>query len=65
MDEKQQRAADAILGEFKKQVMMMLNETADEFDALKLNNKQRKVYNDFVGAFGQKVLALQIKLEAK
>lgn len=57
----QQEALNQLLGQFKQQVLMMLNETADEFDELDLTDEQRDIYNKFTASFGQKVLSLQVK----
>lgn len=56
------QALQRLLGQFKAAVIDMLNKTADEFDARELTDDQRRVYNDFTGSFGQKVLSLQITL---
>jgi hypothetical protein len=48
-----------LLGQFKREILQMLNETADEFDKLGLSDEQRKTYNDFTGTFGQKVLSMR------
>lgn len=52
-----------LFGEFKRQVLMLLNETADEFDQMELSDPERELYNKFTEVFGRKVLALQINLE--
>lgn len=55
----QQQAVEQLLGQFKGQVMKMLNETADEFDKRELTDDQRRIYNDFTADFGQKILSIQ------
>lgn len=59
----QQEALNQLLGQFKQQVLMMLNETADEFDKLDLTDEQRDIYNKFTASFGQKVLSIQVKAQ--
>jgi hypothetical protein len=59
----QQEAVNQLLGQFKSRVLMLLNETADEFDARELTDAQREIYNDFTGQFGQKVLAIKMEIE--
>jgi hypothetical protein len=58
-----QQAVDSLLGQFKNQVMMMLNETADEFDARELTDEQKFIYNEFTAAFGQKVLSMRVTVQ--
>jgi len=43
--------------------MTMLNETADEFDAMEMTDDQKRIYNKFTGIFGKKVLDMQLKIE--
>ena len=63
MESEQQKVVDQIVGQVKGQVMMLLNSTADLFDAKELTDEQRQVYNDFTAHFGQEVL--KIRLEVK
>jgi hypothetical protein len=51
-----------LFGQFKTQILMLLNETADEFDKLDLTDEQREMYNKFTETFGRKVLNLQAHL---
>lgn len=60
-----QELADQLMGEFKKQALQLLNETADEFDAMGMTDEQRQTYNDFTGKYGQKILQLKITLKEK
>lgn len=57
----QQETLDQIVGQIKNDILMMLNATADEFDAMELTDPQREIYNKFTGVFGQKVLAIRYK----
>lgn len=58
-----QQAVEELFGQFKYQIMMLLNETADEFDDKLKTEEARKVYNDFTGTFGNKVLGLKINVD--
>lgn len=60
-----QEAINQLFGQFKFKVMMLLNDTADEFDKLDLNDEQRKTYNDFTGSFGKKVLEINAVVEGE
>ena len=58
----QQQAVDEIVSQIKYTIMQMLNETSVEFEEMELTDDQRRIYNQFSGSFGAKVLAIHLKV---
>lgn len=60
---RQQRDLDRIIAYFKGEVLVLLNETAIEFDRRDLSYEQRQVYNDFTAEFSNKIIGIRMEVE--